>query len=79
MLSRSTLADLLGDRIINDILLTSLRDFMFVCMFHRYGKLVELRRHMEYFKASGKTLVAYMDSGAEKEYYAALGCDEVGP
>lgn len=52
---------------------------MFVCMCHRYGKLVELRRHMEYFKASGKTLVAYMDSGAEKEYYAALGCDEVGP
>lgn len=43
----------------------------------RYGKLVELRRHMEYFKSSGKTLICYMDSGAEKEYYAALGCDEV--
>ena len=36
-----------------------------------------MRRHMEYFKASGKALVAYMDAGAEKEYFLALGCDEV--
>jgi hypothetical protein len=32
---------------------------------------------MDYFKASGKQLIAYMDSGSEKEYYLALGCDEV--
>lgn len=43
-----------------------------------YAKLVELRRAMDYFKASGKQLIAYMDSAAEKEYYLALGCDEVG-
>lgn len=42
-----------------------------------YAKIVELRRSMDYFKASGKNLVAYMDGGAEKEYYLALGCDEV--
>lgn len=36
-----------------------------------------MRRHMDYFKASGKALVAYMDAGAEKEYFLALGCDEV--
>lgn len=45
---------------------------------HRYAKLVEMRRHMDYFKASGKSLIAYMDAGAEKEYFLALGCDEVG-
>lgn len=32
---------------------------------------------MDYFKASGKSLIAYMDAGAEKEYFLALGCDEV--
>lgn len=32
---------------------------------------------MEYFKASGKSLIAYMDSAAEKEYFLALGCDEI--
>ncbi|GAB5031593.1 signal peptide peptidase [Nannochloropsis oceanica] len=42
-----------------------------------YAKIVELRRSMDYFKASGKNLVAYMDGGAEKEYYLALGCDEI--
>ena len=42
-----------------------------------YAKIVELRRAMDYFKASGKQLIAYMDSAAEKEYYLALGCDEV--
>ena len=42
-----------------------------------YAKLVEFRRHMEYFKSRGKQLVAYMDSGAEKEYFIALGCDEI--
>lgn len=42
-----------------------------------YAKIVELRRAMDYFKASGKQLIAYMDSGSEKEYYLALGCDEV--
>lgn len=45
---------------------------------HSYAKLVEMRRHMDYFKSSGKSLIAYMDSGAEKEYFLALGCDEVG-
>lgn len=45
---------------------------------HSYAKLVEFRRHMDYFKSSGKSLIAYMDSGAEKEYFLALGCDEVG-
>lgn len=39
---------------------------------------MEMRRHLDYFKASGKSLIAYMDAGAEKEYFLALGCDEVG-
>jgi len=32
---------------------------------------------MDYFKSSGKPLVAFLEGGGEKEYLVALGCDEV--
>jgi protease IV len=45
--------------------------------FVSYGTVQEFRRHQEYFKASGKSLVAYLEGGGAKEYLVALGCDEV--
>lgn len=42
-----------------------------------WGKLDEIRRHLEYYKQSGKFLVGYMAVGGEKEYYLASLCPEL--
>lgn len=42
-----------------------------------WGKLDEIKRHMEYYKQSGKFLVGYMAVGGEKEYYLASVCPEL--
>lgn len=41
-----------------------------------YAKLQEIRRAMNYFKQSGKKIIAYTSAGAEKELYLSLECDE---
>lgn len=41
-----------------------------------WGKLAELRRHIEYFNASGKWSVAYTSIGGEKEYYIGSAAKE---
>lgn len=42
-----------------------------------WAKLQELRRHLDYFRAAGKTVTVFMETGAEKEYFVALSADEV--
>eukprot|EP00850_Spirogloea_muscicola_P000544 SM000002S05624 [mRNA] locus=s2:1185650:1189622:- [translate_table: standard] len=42
-----------------------------------WGKVEEIRRHIELFKQSGKPLVAHMAIGGEKEYYLAASCGEL--
>lgn len=42
-----------------------------------YAKLIELRRSMQYFRQANKTIIGYCSSGSEKEFYIALGCDEI--
>eukprot|EP01025_Chloroclados_australasicus_P018312 TRINITY_DN19527_c1_g3_i1.p1 TRINITY_DN19527_c1_g3~~TRINITY_DN19527_c1_g3_i1.p1 ORF type:complete len:724 (-),score=114.15 TRINITY_DN19527_c1_g3_i1:175-2346(-) len=42
-----------------------------------WGKLQEIRRYFELFKKSGKFSIAYMERGAEKEYYLASVCEEL--
>jgi hypothetical protein len=42
-----------------------------------WAKAQELRRHIAFFRASGKASVAYMKRGGEKEYYLATACDEI--
>ncbi|KAJ8901717.1 hypothetical protein NDN08_003923 [Rhodosorus marinus] len=42
-----------------------------------YAKLEEVRRHMEFFRQSGKKLVAYTQLGGVKEYFLSLSADEV--
>ncbi|KAL4448020.1 hypothetical protein ABPG75_005239 [Micractinium tetrahymenae] len=42
-----------------------------------WGKLQELRRHIEHFKQSGKFSIAYLERGGEKEYYLASCFGEV--
>jgi hypothetical protein len=34
-------------------------------------------RHIDYFRASGKYVVAWMKQGGEKEYYLATACSEI--
>lgn len=34
-----------------------------------WGKMLEVRRHLEYFNQSGKWSVAYIERGGEKEYF----------
>lgn len=41
-----------------------------------YAKLQEIRRAMNYFRQSGKKIIAYTSAGAEKELYLSLECDE---
>lgn len=36
-----------------------------------WGKLQEIRRHIEFFKSSGKWTIAYCERAGEKEYYLA--------
>lgn len=38
-----------------------------------WGKIIELRRHLEFFAKSGKTVSAFMESGGPKEYFIAMG------
>ena len=42
-----------------------------------YGKLLELRRHIETFRKSGKFTVAYFELAGMKEYLLASACEEV--
>lgn len=42
-----------------------------------WAKAQEIRRHLEYFRASGKFSVVYMKQGAEKEYYLATAFEEL--
>jgi len=42
-----------------------------------WGKLQEIRRHVELFKQSGKWTIAYMERAGEKEYYLASAFDEM--
>ncbi|KAL4444953.1 hypothetical protein ABPG77_004003 [Micractinium sp. CCAP 211/92] len=42
-----------------------------------WGKLQELRRHIEAFKQSGKFSMAYLERGGEKEYFLASCFGEV--
>ncbi|GFR44623.1 hypothetical protein Agub_g5911 [Astrephomene gubernaculifera] len=42
-----------------------------------WGKVQEIKRHIEHFRCSGKYVVAWMKSGGEKEYYLACACSEV--
>merc|ERR1712176_1662680 len=41
-----------------------------------YGKIEELRRQIESFRASGKFTVAYFELGGMKEYLVASACEE---
>ena len=42
-----------------------------------YARLQEIRRYLHYFRQSGKPVVAFMAVATEKEYYVALGADEI--
>lgn len=42
-----------------------------------WAKLQELRRHVSYFRASGKPTTALIERGGEREYYAATACAHV--
>lgn len=38
-----------------------------------WGKVLELRRHIDFFAAAGKTVTAYMETGGPKEFFIAMG------
>ena len=42
-----------------------------------WAKLKEIRRHLEFFNASGKFSIAYLDAGGEKEYFVASAFQEI--
>lgn len=42
-----------------------------------WGKIEEIRRHILFYKKSGKLLVGYMTVGGEKEYYLGRTCEEL--
>ena len=42
-----------------------------------WAKCQEIRTYIEFFKKSGKFSIAYMNRGAEKEYFLASACDEI--
>ncbi len=42
-----------------------------------YAKLIELKRFISLFRASGKKIYAYCSAGSEKEIFVALGCDAI--
>ncbi|KAL6780934.1 SPP1A [Auxenochlorella protothecoides x Auxenochlorella symbiontica] len=42
-----------------------------------WAKLQELRRHIDYFRESGKFSLAYMERAGEKEYYLASAFEEI--
>ena len=42
-----------------------------------WAKAQEIRRHVAFFRESGKPAVAWMKRGGEKEYYLATSCEEI--
>ncbi|CAN8062082.1 unnamed protein product [Agarophyton chilense] len=38
-----------------------------------WGKIFEIRRHLEYFRASGKAITVFLESGGPKEFFLAMG------
>ena len=44
-----------------------------------WATLQEVKRHMAALRAAGKFSVAYLEVGGEKEYYAAVMCEEARP
>jgi protease-4 len=42
-----------------------------------YARLQEARRYLDYFRQSGKPVIVYMPVASEREYYLALGADEI--
>lgn len=38
-----------------------------------WAKVFELRRHLDFFAASGKTITAYMEAGGPKEFFLSMG------
>lgn len=38
-----------------------------------WGKILELRRHLEFFAAAGKTVSAFVETGGPKEFFLAMG------
>lgn len=38
-----------------------------------WGKILEVRRHLEYFVAAGKSVTVFMEGGGEKEYFLSCG------
>jgi protease IV len=42
-----------------------------------WARVQEIRRHVEFFRASGKETVAFVTRGGEREYYLATACAEV--
>ncbi|CAD7704455.1 unnamed protein product [Ostreobium quekettii] len=42
-----------------------------------WAKIQEILRHIRLFRQSGKSTVAFLERGGEKEYLLACGCDEV--
>lgn len=38
-----------------------------------WGKVIELRRHIDFFAAAGKTVSAYIETGGPKEFFLAMG------
>ena len=42
-----------------------------------WGKILEIRRHVEMFRASGKFTIAYLERAGEKEYFLASAFEEI--
>ncbi|KAA8499014.1 Serine protease SPPA, chloroplastic [Porphyridium purpureum] len=42
-----------------------------------YAKLQEIRRHMDYFRASGKQIYTFFELGGEKEFYLSLSSSKL--
>lgn len=38
-----------------------------------WGKIFEIRRHLEYFRSAGKTITVFIESGGPKEYFLGMG------
>ncbi|CAD7696645.1 unnamed protein product [Ostreobium quekettii] len=42
-----------------------------------WAKVEEIRRHIDFFRQSGKFTIGYMERGNEKEYFLLSACEEV--
>ncbi|PXF42068.1 Serine protease SPPA, chloroplastic [Gracilariopsis chorda] len=38
-----------------------------------WGKIFEIRRHLEYFRSAGKTITVFIETGGPKEYFLGMG------